>query len=99
MDYEMTEKQYKTLMDACKPVPYMIFGGMEPPSPQQNANDAWASLGKELNFDSTTVKPIQEKSTNGSNTRRTTKYMYQLRNGLGALYDFMEIRTKRRAFS
>ena len=42
---------------------------------------------------------IQEKSTNGSNTRRTTKYMDQLRDGLGALYDFMEIRTKRRAFS
>jgi len=42
---------------------------------------------------------IQEKSTNGSNTRRTTKYMDQLRDGLGALYDFMEIRTKRRAYS
>jgi len=42
---------------------------------------------------------IQEKSTNGSNTRRTTKYMNQLRDGLGALYDFMDIRTKRRAYS
>jgi hypothetical protein len=42
---------------------------------------------------------IKEKSTNGSNTRRTTKLMNQLRDGLGALYDFMDIQTKRRAFS
>ena len=42
---------------------------------------------------------IQEKSTNGSNTRRTTKYMDQLRSGLGALYDFLDIKTKRRAYS
>ncbi len=32
-----------------------------PPSPQENANHAWAMLGKELGFDSMTVRPIQGK--------------------------------------
>jgi hypothetical protein len=56
-EYEMTQAQLDAILNACKPVPYMVFGGMEPRSPQENANDAWAALGKELGFDHMTVRP------------------------------------------
>jgi hypothetical protein len=32
------------LMDACKPVPYMVFGGVPPRSQKENANAAWAAI-------------------------------------------------------
>lgn len=56
-EFEMTEAQFNTLMEACKPVPYMVIGGMEPRSPQENANAAWCALGRELGFDGMTVEP------------------------------------------
>jgi hypothetical protein len=56
-EYEMTQAQLDAILNACKPVPYMVFGGMEPRSPQENANDAWAALGKEMGFDHMTVRP------------------------------------------
>ncbi len=55
--YEMTEKQLATLMDACKPVPYIVAGGTPPMSPQERANAAWRRLGDEMGFDFNTVKP------------------------------------------
>ena len=55
-EYELTTEQYDKLIEACRSVPYMVFGGMEPRSPQQNANDAWCALGKELGFDGMTVE-------------------------------------------
>lgn len=59
MNYEMTQEQLDTLLEAMKPVPYVDFGGGFPSarSQQDNANAAWKSLGKELGFDYTTVKP------------------------------------------
>lgn len=54
-EYQLTEEQYRKLIEASKPIPYMVFGGMEPRSPQENANAAWAVLGNELGFDWTTV--------------------------------------------
>jgi hypothetical protein len=56
-EYEMTQAQLDAILDACKPVPYMVFGGMEPRSPQESANAAWAALGEELGFDHMTVRP------------------------------------------
>lgn len=56
-EYEMTEAQLAALLEACKPVPYMVIGGVHPRSPQENANDAWKRLGAELGFDHMTVKP------------------------------------------
>ena len=56
-EFEMTEAQLEMLYDACKPVPYMIFGGREPSSPQENANTAWCRLGREMGFDGMSVKP------------------------------------------
>ena len=62
-EYEMTEDQLKTLLEACKPVSYLVAGGMPPPSPQQNANSAWRVLGKEMGFKWNTVCPISGKGT------------------------------------
>lgn len=60
-EYEMTEEQLTQLLDACKPVPYMVMGGVEPSSPQENANSAWAALGREMGFDGMSVKPVSGK--------------------------------------
>jgi len=62
MRYEMTDEQHKAIMDACKPVPYIIVGGREPRSAQENANDAWERLGQELGFDYMTVRPVRGES-------------------------------------
>jgi hypothetical protein len=62
-DYEMTEKDLKVILDACKPTPVLFgnggqsFGG----SQQENANRAWSELGKKMGFDYMTVRPIQDK--------------------------------------
>lgn len=56
-NFEMSQEQLEKLLDACKPVPYMVFGGMAPRSPQENANSAWKALGEELGFDHMTVRP------------------------------------------
>ena len=60
-EYEMTEDQLKRLLEACRPVPYMIFGGREPRSPQENANAAWQELGREMGFDGMSVQPVPGK--------------------------------------
>lgn len=56
-DYEMTEADLAKLLDAMKPVPYMIVGGMAPRSQQENANAAWAELGKRMGFEPMSVRP------------------------------------------
>ena len=60
-EYEMTEEDFKELMEACKSVPVIMVGGVSPRSAQENANDAWERLGKKMGFDSETVSPIQGK--------------------------------------
>lgn len=62
VNYEMTEDDLKGILDACKPVPCIMIGSFTPSSPQENANCAWAKLGKEMGFDSMTVRPIEGKS-------------------------------------
>lgn len=59
-EFEMSDADLKELLEACKSVPYLVMGGMEPRSPQQNANDAWARLGKRMGFDSTTVEASEK---------------------------------------
>ena len=58
--YEMSEDDLAVLLEACKPVTYIIIAGEEPRSPQENANDAWALLGKKMGFDYLTVEPTGE---------------------------------------
>jgi len=60
-EFKMTDKQHKKIMDACKSVPYMVFGGVQPRSPQENVNDAWRVLGDKLGFEHMTVEPVQGK--------------------------------------
>jgi len=61
-EYEMTKKELKDLKEASKPVRYMVFGGIPPTSPQENANMVWAKLGKKYGFRPMTVRPVQGKS-------------------------------------
>ena len=58
-EYEMTEAELTTLEQACRPVPYMVVGGVVPKSPQENANAAWQRLAQKHGFVWDTVKPIQ----------------------------------------
>lgn len=53
----MTAEQLARILDACKPVPYIVAGGREPSSPRENANNAWEELGAILGFDHMTVQP------------------------------------------
>ncbi len=57
-EFEMTEAEEKVLLEACRPVPYMIVGGVAPTSPQENANRAWQALGRARGFDGMTVRPV-----------------------------------------
>jgi predicted TIM-barrel fold metal-dependent hydrolase len=56
-EYELTTEQYDKLIEACRPAPMIMLQCGMPPSPQENANAAWCSLGKELGFDGMTVEP------------------------------------------
>lgn len=56
--FEITKKQHEKLLDACKPVPMIMLQCGRPPSPQERANAAWESLGRELGFDYMSVRPI-----------------------------------------
>ena len=60
-EYEMTQVQLDKLLEACKPVPYLVAGGREPRSPQENANAAWSDLGAEMGFQYLTVEPLRHK--------------------------------------
>ena len=61
VEFELTAEQLEGLLDACKPVPYIVIGGVEPRSPQEKANAVWQQLGRELGFDWTTVQPVPGK--------------------------------------
>jgi hypothetical protein len=61
MEYEMTDDELKELLDASKPVPYLIAGGREPTSQQERVNLIWEHLGKKRGFDPYTVKPVPGK--------------------------------------
>lgn len=60
-EYEMTEVDLKELLAEMKPTPLMLIGGSTGPSQQENANRAWAALGKRMGFDGATVRPVQGK--------------------------------------
>ena len=60
-EYEMTEEDFNTLMEAMKPVPMIMIQCGNPPSQQENANRAWAALGAKMGFDSETVQPTSGK--------------------------------------
>lgn len=56
-NYEMTQADLDKLKEACKPVPYIVVGGIEPRSPYENAMAVWRELGERMGFDYETVEP------------------------------------------
>lgn len=56
-EYEMSDEQYKALLEAFKPTPVILIGGIEPMSAQRRANIAWQKLGAEIGFRWETVQP------------------------------------------
>jgi len=72
-EFEMSEDDLAKLLDACKPTPVMFLSGGVPMhrSPQENANAAWANLGKKLGFDHMTVKPVSGKGQRFFTARAT----------------------------
>lgn len=60
-EYEMTETDLEELLAACRPTPYILVGGSGPSSPQENANHAWAALGRKMGFDGATARPVSGK--------------------------------------
>lgn len=57
MRYHMTEDQMKLVLDASRPVPYLVIGGVPPRSPQENANSAWRAVAAEHGCKWDTIKP------------------------------------------
>lgn len=49
--YRMTDPELNELMEASKPVPYMVFGGIEPRSPRDNAMDVWRKVAARVGCD------------------------------------------------
>ena len=60
-EFEMTEEQQKTLLEAMRPVPLIMLQCGAPPSQQESANRAWGRLGKEMGFQHMTVTPLVDK--------------------------------------
>ena len=45
-EYTVTDEEFERLMEAAKPVPYLVIGGHAPRSPQENANVVWQEIAK-----------------------------------------------------
>jgi len=60
--YELTDEQLLRLVNASKPIPYMVVGGVEPQTPQEAVNYVWQSLGEEIGFEWDTAEPVAGKS-------------------------------------
>ena len=61
VEYEMSNQDLEAILEACKPTPVMMIGNYSPPSPQENANNAWRKLGEQMGFDHLTVRPVHGK--------------------------------------
>lgn len=59
----LSEDDLKVILAACKPTLVLFLSGGTPmgSSQQENANRAWAELGKRMRFDHMTVRPIAGK--------------------------------------
>lgn len=58
-EFEMTQADLDKLLAAMKPVPMIALQCGMPRSQQENANAAWAELGKRMGFDPMTVQPTR----------------------------------------
>jgi len=55
-EFELTQEEFDMLLRASQPVPYLVIGSCEPPTPQEVANAAWQRIGAMRGFDWKTVK-------------------------------------------
>lgn len=46
MDYEMTQSDLEKILEACKPVRYMVIGGIAPSSPPGERKPGVARVGR-----------------------------------------------------
>lgn len=62
-EYELTDEQYLTILEASRSVPVMFTSGGTSigGSPQENANRAWERLGREMGFQYLTVEAGRSK--------------------------------------
>lgn len=49
--YRLTDEELNELLEASKPAPYMVFGGVEPRSPRQKAMDVWRKVATRVGCD------------------------------------------------
>ena len=62
-EYELNDEDFKLLLRACEPVPYMVIGGVLTSSPQESVSRAWRYLGDKMWFNYMTVEPVIGKSS------------------------------------
>lgn len=56
-EFEMSQQQLETLLDACSPVPMIAINVCTGLTRQERANNAWAVLGRDMGFNHMTAKP------------------------------------------
>jgi hypothetical protein len=55
--YRMTDAERKALLDASKPVPYMVIGGVPPSSPYDNAMRVWREIANRVGCEVDSIEP------------------------------------------
>jgi poly-gamma-glutamate capsule biosynthesis protein CapA/YwtB (metallophosphatase superfamily) len=53
----MTDEEFNDLVEACKPVPYMVIGGIVPESPTDKAMRVWDSVAKRVGCVQSSIAP------------------------------------------
>ena len=67
--YRMTDDELNMLMNASKPVPYLVFGGIEPRSPRDNAMDVWRTVAARVGCDVDSIEPAETGDNHEFNAR------------------------------
>jgi len=62
-EYELSQEDLDSILDASKPVPAMYLSGGQliGNTPQENANRAWKEMGKKYGFVWDTAQPVAGK--------------------------------------
>lgn len=55
--YRLTDEELKQIMDASKPVPYMVIGGVPPSSPRDNAMAVWRRVAARVGCEVDSISP------------------------------------------
>ncbi len=56
-EYKLTEDEFAQLMEASKPVPYMVIGGVEPQSPRDKSMRIWERVAARVGCDMNSIQP------------------------------------------